>query len=200
VDIFVPDAGVRVEHGRLLVPGRYRAAGIIKPGRMKRQFHFFCGQGSLVFPDGTIELQDSEPVPNAVADEGEANLINVYLKEQAHAAGKWLFLINDSGLVETDTMASITSEAETPGADGYNRPQLSTGGWGANALDSGDFQTVAAEETFGPNTAVAWTLTHVGVTTHATDTSGLFLAYLATATGSVATGVAYKYTLTWKFS
>lgn len=200
MDIIVPNADgfVRESGGRLLVPGRYRAAGLARPGRMKRSFHFWCGQGSLVYPDGTVELCDPEPVPNAVADEGEANLINVYLKENA-ASSKYLFLINDSGLAETDTVASITSESETPGTDGYNRAQIASGDWGANSLDSGDYQSTAAEKTFGPNTSTAWSLTHVGMTTASTGTGGLFLAYLATSTTTVGTSVSYKYTLTWKF-
>jgi hypothetical protein len=160
----------------------------------RRQRHVYMGRGGLLYPDGSIELEP-EWTPNALADEGEASMINVYLREQANVA-KYIALLNDSGIVETDTMATMV-ESQSPGSNGYARQQIAAGDWGAPALDSGDHQSSASQKTFGPATAT-WTLTHAAFVTTSTGTGGLFLGYIATAVSSVASGVSYLYTAKWK--
>jgi hypothetical protein len=165
--------------------------------RSKRDRHVYMGKGALVYPDGTVEWQDEEWMPNALADEGEASMINVYLREQAHPT-KFLALLNDSGIVETDTMATMI-ESNTPGSNGYNRQAFTAGGgdWGAPSLDTGDHQSTASQKTFGPATAT-WTITHAAFVTTSTGTAGLFLGYIATTTTTVGNTVSYLYTAKWK--
>ena len=162
----------------------------------RRRHSLFEGRGALVFPDGSVEWQDDDWRPNVLVDEGEASVINVYLRENANPS-KYLMLISGSAPAETAVMTGLT-ESETPGTDGYNRQQVVAGDWAAPALDTGDMQSAAAEKTFGPNTSTAWTIAHVAIVTVATGTGGLFLAYITTTVTSVGTSVAYKFTTRWK--
>jgi hypothetical protein len=164
-------------------------------GTRGRQRHVYMGKGARKFADGTIVWDDEDWMPNALADEGEASIINVYLREQANPT-KFLALLNDSGIVETDTMATMV-ESNTPGSNGYNRQTLSAGDWGAPSLDSGDQQSTHVQETFGPATAT-WTLTHVAFVTTSTGTGGLFLGFIATTTTTIGNTVSFLYTAKWK--
>jgi hypothetical protein len=184
---------------RLVLPRRVGDGPTEFPGRYahgRRQYHLFEGRGKVAFPDGTWEWTDDEWKPNVTLDEGEASVINVYLREQANPS-KYLALISGSAPAETDVFSGLT-ESETPGTDGYNRQQIVAGDWGAPALDSGDHQSAAAEKTFGPNTSTAWTIAHVVMTTAATGTAGLAIMYVTTTTTSIGTNVSYKFTLRWK--
>lgn len=163
--------------------------------RGRRQRHVFMGKGALVYPDGTIEWED-EWMPNALADEGEQSMINVYLRELTNVT-KYIALLNDATIAETDTMALMV-ESKTPGTDGYNRQQIASGDWGAPGLDAGDYMSTGAQETFGPITGTNLTLTHAAFVTTATGTGGLFLGYIATSTSTVPVGVSYLYTPKWK--
>jgi hypothetical protein len=162
----------------------------------RRRYSLFEGRGKLVYPDGTWDWVDDDFRPNVLVDEGEASVINVYLREQANVS-KYLMLISGAAPAETAVMSGLT-ESETPGTDGYNRQQIAAGDWGAPALDTGDMQSSAAEKTFGPNTGAAWTIAHVAGVTVATGTAGLFLFYITTTVTSVGTSVAYKFTTRWK--
>lgn len=161
-------------------------------------FHLVEGFGRVVNPDGSVAWEDDDWQPNAVADEGEASIINVYLRELTNPS-KYLGLLADAGIVETDTLATMV-EAQVPGANGYNRQQIAAGGWGAPGLDSGDMQSEAAEETFGPASGSNWTgITHVFLGTVLTGTAGLFLLFVPlSGTTTINIGQSFKYTLRWK--
>lgn len=180
------------EEGFLSMLGPYRGG---RRRRGLRDRHVYMAKTGILLPDGT-EISDGIWRPNVLADEGEASIINVYLREQSNPT-KFLAILNDAGIAETDTMATMV-EAETPGTDGYARPALAAGDWGAPALDSGDHQTTGAQESIGPNTGAAWTPTHVAFVTTSTGTSGLLLGYVATAVNSVGTGVTFLVTPRWK--
>lgn len=159
----------------------------------KRLWHPTEGKARIVSPEGDTLWEDPDWMPNALADEGEASILNVYFLETANPS-KYLACMNDTP-AETDIMTGIT-ESKAPGADGYNRQQLTAGAWSSPALDSGDMQIAAAEETFGPITGSSMTVSHVFVTTASTGTAGLLILYLAlSATSTIAVGQSLKYTL-----
>ena len=158
----------------------------------------FIAKDRAINPDGSVLFEsDWEDVSgNEVADEGEASIINVYLREQANPT-KYLMLANDV-IGDTDTMASVTESVAT-GTNGYNRQQVLAADWGAPALDAGDHMTTPAAKTFGPPTTVAYTVTHVCLVTVATGTAGLLIAYQATpATRTIPVGVSYQVTFRYK--
>jgi hypothetical protein len=182
----------------------HRPVGADRPqlGRWKRtargwEFSPTCGRGRLVGPDGeTLWLGEWEH--NALHDEGEQSMLNVYFREQTNPS-KYLMLHNGAdvtALADTVTLAGLT-ESETTGTDGYSRIQVLAADWGAPALDAGDYMTTAAEKTFGPNTGAGqWDVTHVCLATVATGTSGLLISSIPlSAEQSVVTDVAFKFTM-----
>ena len=160
-----------------------------------------CGRGRVVNPDGSTALQlDWEP--NLLLDEGEANLLNEWLLEQA-ALTRYLCLMISTAPAETDTMAVLaTKELFAPPLNGYARQQVIAADWGAPTLNAGDMQTTAAEKTFGAATAAWNSITGVGIVTASTGQlagSGKFLIHTPTsATTNVAIGQSFKWTQTTK--
>lgn len=188
--------GDQLVERRIIAESRYA-------GGRRREFGMLQGRGALVYPDGTVEWTDADWNGNFLTDEGEASLLDVYLKANTNPA-KYLALNNQGGTTPSDTTtmagagANAWIETTTPGSNGYNRQQILTTDWGANTLDSGDYQSSAAEKTFGPNTGTAWTLSHVSMVTVATGTAGLLIAMIATTTTSVGALVSFRYTFRWK--
>jgi hypothetical protein len=160
------------------------------------KWHPTIGRGVLLSPEGDVLAEDPDWIENSLADEGEQAVLNVFYLEQTNLS-KYLALLS-AAPSDTTTMATMT-ESATPGSGGYARPQILAADWGAPALNGGDYQTTAAEKTFGPNSSgSAWTLAAVALVSAATGTSGKFLNYLATTIGSVPNGTSYKYTLSVK--
>lgn len=155
------------------------------------------GRGEILSPEGDV-LWAEDWQPNFLTDEGEQSLLNVFYREQANPS-KYLALLNMASPVETTTMATMT-EAKAPAADGYNRQQFTApGDWAAPALNSGDYQTVGAEKTFGPISGTQMVATHAALVTALTGTAGLLLQVIAlSATTTVPVGQSYRYTLTNK--
>lgn len=189
------------ERGELLIVERGGERSIARAGlwtpRMGRQHHVYMGKGRVVSAEGDVLSADDDWIPNVLMDEGEKDILDDYLKGGT-ITSKFLAMISALPADETKTLASGFTESETPGTDGYARPQILVGDWGADTLNSGDYQATAAEKSMGTNAGVAWALAAVALVTVGTGTAGLWLAYVATATTSVALGAAFKYTLTWK--
>jgi hypothetical protein len=118
--------------------------------------------------------------PNAMANEGQAEVLNVVWRGTSPVS-KYLALLNmpSSTPSKTTTMSSMV-EATTAGTNGYSRQQLLTSDWSSPALDSGDEQTQAAQKTFGAFTANV-PVSHVCVVSTSTGTSGIFILYVPTA-------------------
>jgi hypothetical protein len=152
-------------------------------------WHPVMGRGQVLNPDGSVAWEESWQL-NAVADEGEKAILDVFYREQANVA-KYLALLT-AAPSETTTMATMT---ELGAGVGYSRQQIAAGDWSAPALDAGDMQTQAAEKTFGPATG-AWAITHVAIVTVASGTGGLFLQFLALSANptNIASGQSFKYT------
>jgi hypothetical protein len=179
-----------VEEGRL---------GFFERGKRNQfdRFHLMMGKGAVRAADGSIVWEDADWMPNALADEGEQSMLNVYLLAASNPS-KYLGLLNGGSPGETTTMSGIT-ETQTPAANGYNRQQIASGDWASPTLNSGDYQTTAAQKTFGAASGSSWTTTHAYLTTTLADTLGKFLLYIAlSATTTVAVGQQFLYTLTIK--
>lgn len=165
------------------------------------------GRGKLLSPEGDVLWEDPDWIPNALMDEGEASMLNVYLAEAANPS-KYLCLIDGSTTppAETDTMAYLggaagSREAKTPGSSGYNRQQILAADWTNDGLISGDIRFSAAQKTFGPASGSSWTFTHAGLVTAATGQSagsGKFLLNIAlSGPTTVNVGQSFVYTLRW---
>lgn len=195
----------------------YTKSGIRLPATVERKpqavrrhttgLHLYEGIGAVIDPDGSVAWQDTDWVSNALADEGESDMLSVYLSAAANPA-KYLCLIEGGTTPpgETSTMAYLgggagAKETRVPAVDGYNRQQILTTDWTNDGLISGDFRFSAAEKTFGAATGTAWTITHSGLVTAATGQlagSGKFLAFLAlSASTTIAVGQSFKYILRW---
>lgn len=174
--------------------------------------HFAVGYAWVSEADGSIAWEDDAWVWNAVVDEGEADVLNTWLRGVA-ITSKYLVLIEGgtTAPVETDTMAYLgggagAKETRVPAVDGYNRQQVLTTDWNAPALNSGDMQAdMAASKVFGPASGSNWTgITHAGLVTAATGQlagSGKFLEFLALAgTTAVNIGQSFNYLLKLKVS
>ena len=116
--------------------------------------------------------------PNALADEGEQDILDVYFDAQAVRANLYGRLYNDTP-VETDTQATLSSEVTGTGYAAVDFVRNTD--WGAPALDSGDMQTASTTKSFTA-TASDWTAaTYITLNTTATLTAGLLIAYVALA-------------------
>lgn len=155
------------------------------------------GIGALIEPDGTVAWQDEDWQSNALHDAGELSMLSAYLKEQANPT-KFLALLNDASIAETDgTMAAVT-ETKTPATGGYDRQAVIAGDWTDDGLIGGDSRFSAAEKNFGPMTGAAATATHAALTTTLTSTAGLVLLTLAlSATTTIAISQSFRYILRW---
>lgn len=157
------------------------------------------GRGQLLSPEGDVLWEDPDWIPNALMDEGEESVLNVYFRAQSNPS-KFICLLT-AAPVETDTMAVLaTAEVFNPPLNGYAREEIVSGDWGAPALDAGDMQTTALEQTLGPAASNPWnSLTHVGLVTASTGQtagSGKFILFIAlSATTNVGIGQSFKYTM-----
>lgn len=174
-------------------------SSIIVPDGRKLEapgLHLVWGKGQVINPDGSIAWEEDWQ-PNALLDEGEQSVLEVYFREQTNPA-KYLALLTATP-TDTSTMATMT-EVFAPPLNGYARQQVINTDWAATTLNSGDYQTTAAEKTFGPATSNPWnSLTRVALVTTATGTAGKLLLEVAlSGTTTISVGQSFKYTLTVK--
>ena len=123
-----------------------------------------------------LEIQRSQLwTPNALADEGELDFLDVYVEDQAVRASTFFRLYNDTP-AETDTLATLVNEVS---GTGYTAPTVTRGtDWSAPALDGGDGLSTSVVKTF--TAGGTWTAaTQLVWATVATGTSGLFLGWVA---------------------
>lgn len=114
--------------------------------------------------------------PNALADEGEEDILSAYFDGGAAPTNFYGRLYNDTP-VETDTLATLLSEAA---GNGYAAVTFAAGtDWGAPALDAGDFQTTSTTKTFSATGGSWGPVTYAVLATVATGTVGLLIAYVA---------------------
>lgn len=181
------------------VYSRKRVGGLTILTREKAPWErtLFFGKATVLSPEGDVLYEDPDWMPNTLADQGEVEMGQVYLKGVA-TSSKYLGLLNDGTIAETDTPDLLT-ETTTAGTNGYARQQLVAATWPAFAVTGGDGKSTYPEITFGPATAT-WTVTSVWITDHVTNktSSNLFIAWVNLgATTTVNSGQSFKYTLTW---
>jgi hypothetical protein len=145
------------------------------------------GRASILDERGRV-VSVSPWLPNAYANEGKADVLNVYYREQAHKT-KYLGLYTNAALTEATTMSSVTE----PGA-GYARVALAAGTWSAPS-DPGDGnrQISYTQQTFGP-AGEQWPVKGVFVTTTAADLTGLLILYVPHV-ATVESGQSFLFTL-----
>jgi hypothetical protein len=119
--------------------------------------------------------------PNALTNDGQAHMLNVWAREQSNL-NKWLMLLNmaaGAAPTKTSTLSTIT-EAVTINTNGYARTLISSADWGAPALDTGDQQITASQKTFGPFTGDV-PVSHVALASVASTFTGTLFLYVSTA-------------------
>jgi hypothetical protein len=186
--------------------GHYTESGLYVPpfpqlrpkpyGRRDRSIMSFIG--AVVNPDGTIDEQPEEWLHNAVHDAGEQLVGQVFLQEQSHST-KFLALLNDGSLAETDGTMSAVTESKTPGSDNYNRQSITSGNWTNDGLQGGDYRFSAAEKTFGPISGSSLTATHSALCTTSTGAGILISTVALAATTTIAVGQSFKGIPRWTF-
>jgi hypothetical protein len=113
--------------------------------------------------------------PNALADEGEIDILDVYVEDQAVRASTFFRLYNDTP-AETDTLATLVNEVSGTGYGGITVTRGTD--WSAPALDSGDGMSTSVVKTF--TAGGTWTAaTQLVWASVASGTSGLFLGWVA---------------------
>lgn len=167
-----------------------------RPSASGKRSHLFMALHAVVNPDGTVAWQEDEWGVNALHDAGEQSMLNVYLREQSNPT-KFLALLNDASIAETDGTMSAVTESKTPGSDGYNRQQITAGEWTDNGLVGGDYRFTAAEKTFGPITGSAATVTHTAICTTSTGAGLLLATNAVSATTTVAVNQSFKVIFRW---
>jgi hypothetical protein len=141
------------------------------------------GIGEVHIPYGTADyfeaLADRGWEGNALADEGESDMLAVYFRTQAKRANIFGRLYNDTP-TETDTLATLTGEVTGTGYAAVTFA-VSDAGWPTLALDSGDFKVTSSVQTF--TAGGAWTVaTNLVLATVASGTAGLHVAWVALST------------------
>lgn len=124
--------------------------------------------------DGSIISQ--EQINNALVDEGEGDVLDVYLRGATAPAGFFLRLFNDTP-VETDGLADLLSE---PSGNGYApiAVERSAVGWPTFALDAGDWQATSKTVTFAASGGSIGPVTHVVCAT-SSDNTGKLISFAA---------------------
>ena len=156
---------------------------IIKPNRQLVEVDnlAFEMREEIFDKDGNKVFDSEFYSPNALTNDGQAHMLNVWAREQANL-NKWLTLLNmaaGAAPTKTSTLSTIT-EAITVGSNGYARQQIAAGDWGAPALDSGDQQITAAQKTFGPFTGNV-PVSHVALASVGSTFTGTLFLYVSTA-------------------
>ncbi len=115
---------------------------------------------------------------NALADEGEGDILDVYFNNQAVRASLFLRLYDDTP-VETDTLATLVNEVAEGGYGAITVTRDTD--WTEPALDAGDMQTSMSQKTF--NATATWDpAVSMVLATVATGTSGLHIAWVVLST------------------
>lgn len=179
--------------------------GRVRARRLGRGFKWSptLGIGVVLEPDGTVATDGmGEWRLNALLDEGEQDILSDWLTGSAILL-KYLALLKGTQPADTDTMAffagATNGEIGVPPTGGYARIQVLAADWGTPALNSGDYQTTAAQKTFGPNTSgAAWPVTSVSLCTAATgQLAGSGKHLINTATSAQPTTIAIGQSFLW---
>jgi hypothetical protein len=141
-------------------------------------------------------IWSQEWTPNALADEGEANILDVYFRNQNAPTQFYLRLYNSTP-TETSTLSSLTGE---PSGNGYAAQlvERSTVGWPTLALDAGDYQLTSKEVTFSASGGSWGPVTYCVLAT-TSDNTGKLISFVALSTSrTLQAGESLKVTMKQK--
>jgi hypothetical protein len=138
---------------------------------------FWLGIYEFEYRDRYGNLIERWVVENALADEGEENILNSYLRATSSPTTFYLALFNDTP-IETDSMDDLTGE---PGTNHYERQEITRDatGWPTLALDSGDFMATSKQVVFDATGGPWGPVIYMVLTTTLSGTAGLLLSYVA---------------------
>jgi len=133
-----------------------------------------------------MQIKEGEPgsdwLLNALLDEGEQNILDVYFRNTNVPAQFYIRLGNNGGVpavpADTTTLAGITEVTGT----GYSAQLVArnTSDWSAPALDAGDYQTESSVETFqNTDASVSWTAADFAYLATTSDNTGLLISAVA---------------------
>lgn len=163
----------KFQHTRLGEDGRRYVAWASSGQKVGGGQSFHPGE-IIVGSKRHLELKrDQLWTPNALADEGEIDLLDVYFEDQAVRSSLFLRLYNDTP-VEADTLAALTGEVS---GTGYGAITVTRGtDWTApGAGGTGTDMTTKQFAATGSWSAA----TYLVVATVGTGTSGLLIAFNA---------------------
>lgn len=127
-------------------------------------------------PDWEAVLRDQLWIPNALADEGEEIILDVFLRGATAPTSLYVGLLSATP-TDTTTLATMTELAV---ANGYARIAIArnTTDWPTLALNSGDFMATSVAKVF--TATGTWTgATYAFLTGASSGTTGDFIAYTA---------------------
>lgn len=119
----------------------------------------------------------------ALFNEGEENILYVYLRNEQAPTAYALMLFNDT-IAETDTVADLAGE---PSGSGYARQTIerSATGWPTVALDSGDFMATSKAVVFTATGTLSAVTKMALITNHGTPKLIAYVDLAATRTLTV---------------
>lgn len=136
------------------------------------------GVFTLTCFDATGDISWQEEAYNALADEGEQNILDVYLRAATAPTAFYIGLCGGTP-GETTTLAQLTGE---PSGNGYSRQQITrdgtSNGWPTLALDTGDYMATSKQVTFTANGGDWSAVTYAFLAT-TTDNTGKHIAFAA---------------------
>lgn len=147
-------------------------------GSSDRDLFAFEMKETILDAEGNV-IEETDWMPNALTNDGQAHMLNVWAREQANN-NKWLMLLNHVTSPSKASVMSNITEAVTINTNGYARTQISATDWSAPSLDVGDQQISASQKTFGPFTGNV-PVTHVALASLASQFSGTLFLYVPTA-------------------
>jgi len=167
---------------------------------MEKKKHGWIGLWDFKCFDKDGNLKWEEQAYNALADEGEFAMLDVFLRAGSAPAGFFVRLFNDTP-TETDTLSDLTGE---PSGNGYSAQAVArdatAAGWPTLALDDGDYQATGKTVTFTASGGSIGPVTY-GVLATSTDSSGKLIAYVALSQSrTLATGESLQVTFKVKLS
>lgn len=169
-----------------------------RPRTNKRRMSLLMGFWAVLDENGQVIRQDDDWHCNALHDAGEQAMLNTYLKEVAHVTPKYLGLLADGAVAETDgTMSAVTELRASPPVDGYARQPIVAANWTDDGLQGGDYRFSAAEQTFGAATATWTGITHCSLSTTQTTAGALLLTLALSASTNIAIGQFFKLIFRW---
>lgn len=158
--------------------------------------NFWLGIWNYQIVDKAGNIKDEWSCRNALADEGENNLLDAFFLNANVPTTFYLRLFNDTP-EETDSLSDLTGEPTT-GNYSAQEVERSATGWPTLELDAGDWQIVSKQVTFLASGGTIGPVTYAVLAT-SSDNAGKLIAFNALqTTRNLLAGDSLKVTLTLK--